>query len=365
MKKSWKIIPFLLLVLFYSFSANFLPSKVFAEDFSIDGTNVTVDFKWKDRAHIELTTMKASSINKNSLTQSGSVLLQYGEKAFNADLAKNQKTYSSADMLSQPDKFTSTSACGGPFSAEELKVPGLTAATGQNQVQYPYEYIVAPSQSCNPIFKDVLTKKLINIGDEQNRDIWFTASGDTLTRVDNNQTFKQDDTNKLKYNGPPVDDCVQTVEVDKGSLDAKEPLVKAKFRTCESEGDLNGVRIKDLTIDSKGNPTGTGTSSSGTAAPSCESNNGTIIIGWLVCAFIGVLDDVVDKSTEVVDSLLYFNVASIDPDDQASAKNCAQENCVQAKKNLKSAWSVFRVLSSVSLLAVALIMIIGQAVAGE
>lgn len=87
-----------------------------------------------------------------------------------------------------------------------------------------------------------------------------------------------------------------------------------------------------------------------TASPTCESENGTIIIGWIICAIINTLDNAVDKSTELVNDLLDFDTNNLKTGDSA----------VQ----LRAAWGVFRVISSFALVAVVLVMVIGQAMGG-
>ena len=91
-----------------------------------------------------------------------------------------------------------------------------------------------------------------------------------------------------------------------------------------------------------------GPSVSGTTPETCESHNGSVVIGWLICTSINALNYAVDTSADVVVNLLSFNSEDFSKDPE-----------------LKTVWGLFRALASFSLLGVALVMIIGQAVGGE
>lgn len=135
------------------------------------------------------------------------------------------------------------------------------------------------------------------------------------------------------------------------------------YSSIESNGDitLNGESCHEAkTIETTAGDTDKqksqgqfqGTSgSTGSAKQTCESNNGTIIIGWLVCGFLSLLDQAANKATDVVNSLLSFKAEDITSGPSAS--------------KLYNVWSLFRIVSTISLLAVALIMIIGQAMSGD
>jgi hypothetical protein len=93
--------------------------------------------------------------------------------------------------------------------------------------------------------------------------------------------------------------------------------------------------------------TDTSGSSNNEVAPTCESNNSGNPIAWLVCGLINALDSAVTSATSTVEDLLSFN-----GDD------------FRADESLHTTWSLFRAIASFSLLGVALVMIIGQAIGG-
>lgn len=98
------------------------------------------------------------------------------------------------------------------------------------------------------------------------------------------------------------------------------------------------------------NVTGTvdkATPDGGTAPPSCASNNSDISISWLVCGVIDALDKAVETSIAAVESLLSFNGEDFSKD-----------------PGIHTIWSLFRAIASFSLLGIALVMIIGQAIGG-
>lgn len=150
-------------------------------------------------------------------------------------------------------------------------------------------------------------------------------------------------------------------EVDKGEYvdtsDMKEKGMSCARISCTKE-DLADIRLINNGEITQPNPKAeykiTGTTPdeevNGTSSPTCESNNGTIIIGWILCAILNVLDNTVDASTNLVNNLLEFNTENL-----KSGPNAVQ---------LRAAWGVFRVISSFALVAVVLVMVIGQALGG-
>lgn len=87
--------------------------------------------------------------------------------------------------------------------------------------------------------------------------------------------------------------------------------------------------------------------SNGAIAPTCEANNSGIGMAWLICGIINTLDKAVETSTTAVSNLLSFNGEDFSND-----------------PTLHTVWSLFRAIASFSLLGVALVMIIGQAIGG-
>ncbi len=80
------------------------------------------------------------------------------------------------------------------------------------------------------------------------------------------------------------------------------------------------------------------------APPTCESVNGTVIIGWLICSAIGALDNGIQGLVNIAENMLDINT-----------------NAIRNNVQLKAVWSYFRVLSTFLLLAVGLVMVISQA----
>jgi hypothetical protein len=119
--------------------------------------------------------------------------------------------------------------------------------------------------------------------------------------------------------------------------------------TChESKGKVNTTAYDTKNTEVPGTSQ---TSGSGPTGPTCESNNGSVIIGWLICSVINVLDSAAQTSEDIINSLLTFNA-----EDYTKVPPGAKDS------GLHQAWSAFRVIASFSLLAVALVMIIGQAI---
>jgi hypothetical protein len=341
-----------ILLLVFTFAFLLPHRSVSALEVDYGGNKLDVRMRWLDRAHIEVFVLRFISINnKNELSDVGRDLYARSLEALNAEVEKNrQGIFTTNDILKTPDKFGRPSPCG--HANQEIEVTGLTAKTGQNQSFFPGNFVIAPSQNCKLIM-DIKHAggTLLEIEDQANRDIWFTASGSELKRVDTGETFKQEDpNNKLKYTGRSINSCVQTVEVNKASLDAKEALVNAKFKTCEDEGDINTIRIRGLKVDSNGNPIGTepgDNEAGGVPTKSCESNNKNVVMGWILCGVINFIDDSLNNLATSVDGLLDVKKSDYD------------------NANYKALWSYFKNIASFLLVAVALVVIIGQAISKE
>jgi hypothetical protein len=193
------------------------------------------------------------------------------------------------------------------------------------------------------------------------KDVWFNLNADNkMTRVDGQAgTFTQIPGGNGRYNTDADASCGGTKSYvqlggDKGNnlVDADYEPCDNTFHTCppliscDGTSGANGVTIL-VSKDPKLTTTPGGTPGAGSAAPTCESNNSKILVGWLICSVIDGLDSAVDSATQIVNDLLDVN-----PQDYSNA-------------NLERVWSVFRALASFGLLGVAMVMIIGQALGGE
>lgn len=86
------------------------------------------------------------------------------------------------------------------------------------------------------------------------------------------------------------------------------------------------------------------------AQPTCESNNGAVVIGWLICSLINALDSIINTAGGLIENMLAVNTGNFSNGTTGD--------------NLRAAWSLFRAVASFALIGVALVMIIGQAIGG-
>ncbi len=82
----------------------------------------------------------------------------------------------------------------------------------------------------------------------------------------------------------------------------------------------------------------------GTTQPTCESQNSTIILGWILCQGLAAIDGTITQLMKAVDDLLYVNPTTF------------------ATPQIKAIWSYFRILATGVLVIIGLVMVIGQAI---
>lgn len=111
-----------------------------------------------------------------------------------------------------------------------------------------------------------------------------------------------------------------------------------------NDNPANKGQIKSSTTDGEGG---------GDSQASCEERT-KLSSGWLVCSAFSLLSNGMEAMLGYVDDMLNVDVADID---QNPSKGGGDHN-------LKTSWSYFRAIATFMLVAVGLVMIIGQAIGG-
>ncbi|MEO5627561.1 MAG: tail fiber domain-containing protein [Candidatus Saccharimonadales bacterium] len=252
-------------------------------------------------------------------------------------------------------RFYRDSTCGGPknqVNTDDIDDSG-NPTSNNVYINWNNLYISDNFGNCLKIISaaNALQERnlVITLSDETNRTIWFKqVTGEpTLNRVDGKADgFKKFDKSPNRYiqrNG----DCVVRVEF------AEEPktagLHDAFYETCDEGNSLIGGAtpsivgsVRALFTDEAG-MNQPGSSPVEDSKPSCESQNSNIAISWLVCGMVGLIDQSVQSFGGAVDNLLNIQKNEYD------------------QPEIKIIWSVVKNFATFLLIAVALIMVISQA----
>jgi hypothetical protein len=180
------------------------------------------------------------------------------------------------------------------------------------------------------------------------RYLWFIATTPTtLIRVDGKKgTFTKDGTSNIYIS--ERGSCTVRVEFVGAPKTNPGELTDGFHETCDGGQIFNGATIArpaKTMLNTEGQ--NTGVDANALVPKSCESENGSVILGWMICGLINAMDGMVSKSTELVNNLLDVNAEDF-------------ANSIQ----LRAVWSLFRAIATFSLVGVALVMIISQAVGG-
>ncbi len=217
---------------------------------------------------------------------------------------------------------------------------------------------------CPNLFMGTVSEVKVNVSELNNSNIWFRRKdAKTLVRVDGrggdfssnetgNANIYQSKTSSEGADGRCSNDGYPNVIIDDPTK--SNPIANAQYQTC-----INDQRGADgfvgVNIDNRG-PGGSGgevvgnipaSTDSGDQKSSCENHN-PLDMAWYACGVLGMVNSGLEAATSALDSLLTVN-----PDDWTT------------DDSVKQVWSYFRAIASFTLLGVALVMIIGQAIGND
>lgn len=193
---------------------------------------------------------------------------------------------------------------------------------------------------------------VIEPGDADRRFIWFTMDKDakTLTRVDNKGgafTKGGDIDGKPTFytkeqtvgNRKCDNDVGPHVTIDSGDIN-NPGIYDATYETCANH-------ILKIKVEKPADGNNNGDNAAGVATPTCESQNKSVILAWLVCGSVNLIDTTMKGLTSIVDSQLDFKDTDINTTE------------------FRTMWSYFKNIASFLLVGVVLVIIIGQAISKE
>lgn len=303
---------------------------------------LTVESKWLDAAHIEITKFEIQESDLNDeMIEIMNNELGGGPGAFQLIKDKAAQNivgvYYDDNVTDGEPRWVKNTGCSG-----EGQRTAITDDSGQLVIDSNNLYLNFEQIDCKKILKFGVD---INPADSFRSNIYFVASedGTTVTRVDGGggqPPYKQTPGNPLKYFSEKSGDCDVAVTLDE-ELKSGDELTPASWQDCT--GNPRPIQVSSKVIDGGG-----GSSSNGgtTAEATCEANNAAAL-AWLFCGMIDVIDKGVTGLSDAAVELLDTNPA------------------YYSNESLKEVWSYFKNLASFLLIIVGLVMIIGQAVTKE
>lgn len=330
----------------------------------MDDGHYVLEGKWIDRGKIQIT--KFELTDDEYLNTSDDDIKALGRDEVNARIATTLGDgFFTSDNIS-PDseargKFYKDSACGSErnmFTTDSLDDTGNP--TSDEILVNSNNFYIKTKNPNKPCGLAIAAKGFIvnadrslafNLADGGNRNIWFrqVPGEPTLNRVDGKEDgFKKFDEDGKQYIQKSTNGCAVRVEFPATPTTAGTH--QGFYETCDVGNNLVGGDspsivgfVKAVFSDEEGMNREGSPVDEATGQPSCESQNSNIVISWLVCGIVGLIDTSVQSFGNAVDDLLNTRQEEYDQD------------------GIKVIWEVIKNFATFLLIAIALVMILSQA----
>lgn len=307
---------------------------------------LTVEGEWIDRAHIRITKFE---INRDDLSDEVIDIVDNelggGEGALNKIkeyVNKMVGVYEDGNMGDSEDRWLLNTGCDG-----QGQQSGITFDGGNMVIDSNNAYINIPGIDCKKFLKNGVN---LSLGKSERAQVYFVASSDgrSLARVDKNPDqeppYVATPGNDKKYFSRKSGNCdvAVTLNEDLKKGDANQ-LTRASWQACT--GDPRDVMVSGEVSDGGGGgePPGNGGGAGSEPEPTCEKNNPGGF-SWLFCGILEAVDNTIASIINQAYELL------------------AVDNSLYDNPELQKSWAYFRNIASVLLIAVGLVMVIGQAI---
>ncbi len=197
----------------------------------------------------------------------------------------------------------------------------------------------------------------------------YQASNSDFTDDDGFDLFRRDATDFTKFwradeeENDMCRDYIQMGDTGNGQLhiltrpesSAQACVTEDLWNVPDGDPDHGPMNIRVGQVENRDIPAGEGENPAGEdedgepidRQPSCEGENGGVVLGWIFCGIINAVDNGVQSLASIAENLL-------DIDSQKIRDN----------EDLEAVWSYFRTIATFLLLAVGLAMVISQAIGG-